>query len=94
MDDKIPHKRDCSGVLITSKPLKNLPVCTETHCSTIAGQEYDYPGGMPAPIWHSNADFYSLHNLATTYSCRPALALNALTTQSFLKTMGQNTCVS
>lgn len=94
MDDKIPHKRDQRTVMITSKSLKNLPVCCGTHCSTIAGPEYDYPGCTPAPIWLSNADFYPLHNLATTYSCHPALALNTPTTQSFLETTGQNTCVS
>lgn len=88
------HIKDHRLVLITSKSLKNLPVFKGTHCSSIAGHEYDYPGGTPAPIWRSNAEFYPLHNLATTYSCRPALALNALVTQSFLKTMGQNTCVS
>ncbi len=74
MDDKIPHKRDQRPVMITSKSLKNHPVCWGAHCSTIAGPEFDYPGGTPAPIWLSNADFYPLHNLATTYSCRPALS--------------------
>lgn len=92
MDDKIPHKTDQRTVMISSQSLKNFPVCRGTHCRTIAGREYDYPGGTPGPIWRSNADFYPLHNLETTFSCRPALALNAPTTQSFLETRGQLTC--
>ncbi len=58
--------------MITSKSLKNHPVCWGAHCSTIAGPEFDYPGGTPAPIWLSNADFYPLHNLATTIQLPPS----------------------